>query len=217
MGVGASHQGGFEQPRHVEVVDVAALPGEQCLVLESLDGGADEPGAHRSASASAAVKRRNLTAGSLETPSPPQMRQVSYEEPLGARASRPPGPEAHNGRPAAGPRLSMRAGRPRSREPRRRSRTCRVGPRRGPVGVLSSNRLHEVSAELPFIVSSPCPPSPVRSISRRVTPGSRREAAPRRRARPRRCPGTRCSGRGCRKSPRAPRPPWGEGSRRGTP
>ena len=57
MGMGAAHEGGLQQPGHAEVVDVAALPGEQRFVLEALDGGADEAGAHGSVSASAAVKR----------------------------------------------------------------------------------------------------------------------------------------------------------------
>ena len=44
----------------------------------------------------------------------------------GARASRPPGPEARNGRPAARPQLSKRAGpRSRSQEPRSRSQEPR--------------------------------------------------------------------------------------------
>ena len=49
---------------------------------------------------------------------PAEERRARLEalDPLGARASRPPRPEAGNGRPAEGPRLFERAGRPRSRE-----------------------------------------------------------------------------------------------------
>ena len=50
--------------------------------------------------------------------------------PLGARASRPHGPEARNGRPAAGPPSAMRAGRPRSQG----GRAWFVGSRRGVAG-----------------------------------------------------------------------------------
>ena len=45
--------------------------------------------------------------------------------PLGARASRPPGPKARNGLPAAGPPFLERAGRPRSREHSERARRDR--------------------------------------------------------------------------------------------
>ena len=51
---------------------------------------------------------------------------------LGARASRPPRPEARNGQPAEGPRLSMRAGRPRSRG----RRPCHGRPRCGLAGLV---------------------------------------------------------------------------------
>ena len=50
-----------------------------------------------------------------------------HEASPGARASRPPEPEARNERVAAGPRLSLRAGRPRSQESSRRLGTCLVG------------------------------------------------------------------------------------------
>lgn len=57
--------------------------------------------------------------------------------PPGARASRPPGPEARNGRPAEGPPSFKRAGRPRSRESILRRRSCPARPRRSLTGLIA--------------------------------------------------------------------------------
>ena len=68
----------------------------------------------------------------------------------GARASRPPRPEAGNGRPAEGPPLSMRAGRPRSRG----CRPCHGRPRYSLAGLVFGLTFVALLAGMPNVDAS---------------------------------------------------------------
>ena len=125
--------------RHASQLDHRTRRGRQPVRAVVAHAHHGEPGSHRTTgpgAAAADAMQWNLASG---------------EAPLGARASRPPGPEAREGPSAAGPRMFKRAGRTRSQEapstmsnrgfiapvdrkarsPRRRPWRCRRGVRAG--------------------------------------------------------------------------------------
>ena len=137
--------GNGEIPRLGEIEShLAELQGERAGLVERWN---DEKALVEQIVASEAYARRKWT---LEEP-PADDDQVTEDalpgavpmhctEPLGARASRPPGPKARDGRPAGGPRLFEQAGRPRSRRCSARARgdgedgSARESPRSAPCG-----------------------------------------------------------------------------------